>query len=690
MLGASLELGYVLFRSITLHDGVSLTNAIRWALNREIKPVHLECTQDGLFTRQGQIAPLSVVDGVKRSLAPSDVIVFSGGGYGVTSRLALSLGIYGCRIVLLGRTEVDYKQLLGSATECLGLSGKVTVSNEKLFDHVGEPQAQPISDEETSTKAERVIETIKELQSKGIDVSYYSCDVTDSTAVQSVFSKIYHEYGHIDGIVHGAGILKDSLIKSMDLDDFKKVVEPKLLGAWHLYQAVGDRPLKFFACLSSAAAIQGNPGQTNYAAGNRMMSALMIYFVHQRPDTIFKSFMLPPIEGTGMADNPEIRAIMKRAQAEYIHVDEFAELFWREIILSPPGDAWVLYMRSLPDLKTAPIRLIDQDDKGELLRVQAIVLPKDRFPLIDAVEELDLKRGFLRACRTFSTDRDLWICDHRPFLFLRYPLLSGIMVIEAMLEACRILYPTLQVIRAKDVWFFDVIECPPHTDQEVVIECSTVDRTERGVLCEAQLFTTSPNQPERIVRSRPHYKGTFVLGSTKQSHLTDDSEEIQFPKVGLMQPISRSSILAQYDLRSGMKDRYRVIESIMGLGEGMITATTIYKRSTDFLDRPNTVYQYSPYLLEALMQAVSFYMLGRGVSTNAAIIPHRVQDLVFSRPCNDGETLVIQGRMLKEDSEGLEWEVLGVDESGETIMHVKRLTFRWFSPSQTAGSHDDA
>lgn len=690
LLSASLELGYVLFRDLTVHEGIDLVKAVRWALNREIKPVHLVCNGSGLFTTEGQLAPLIRVDDVRRNLAPSDVIVFSGGGYGVTSRLARSLELYGCKIVLLGRTAINSHQMSGSEGEVQPSYGQKTVNSRKfLFDN--EPRVRATEEKwQLSPAAERVIETIADFQSRGIDVTYYSCDVADPAAVQSVFSKIYQEYGHIDGVVHGAGILKDNLIKSMDLYDFKRVIEVKLLGAWYLYEAVGEHPLKFFACLSSAASAQGNPGQSNYAAGNRMMSALMTHFLRQRPETIFKSFMLPPIEGMGMADNPEIRAIMKRAQTDYIHIDEFAELFWRELLLSQRDDACVLYMRSLPELKTAPIRLVPRDDESELLSVQGIAFPRDALPLIDSVEGLALESCSLRAFRTFSTDRDLWIDDHKPFVFLRHPLLSAIMVIEAMLEACRILYPTLEVISAKDVWFFDVIECPSHTDQEVVIECSTVSRSSGQIVCEAGLFSKPQDRSSQLAGSHPHYKGTFTLGPRKAGPLTDGMRNFEFPEANLTRPIPRSSILAQYELRSGMKDRYRVIDSIAALGEGMIRATTKYRRSKDFLDRPNAVYQYSPYLLEALMQSASFYLVGKGASTNASIIPHRVQDLVFSRGCNDGETVMIEGRVLKEDKDGLEWEARGVDENGETIMHVKNVRFRWFSLPEIVEPQDDA
>jgi NAD(P)-dependent dehydrogenase (short-subunit alcohol dehydrogenase family) len=68
--------------------------------------------------------------------------------------------------------------------------------------------------------------------------------------------------------------------------------------------------LRFFVGLSSAAAIQGNPGQANYAAANRMMSALLRTLRRKNGAIRFKALMLPPVEGAGMAEDPEVREMM--------------------------------------------------------------------------------------------------------------------------------------------------------------------------------------------------------------------------------------------------------------------------------------------------------------------------------------------------------------------------------------------
>ncbi len=49
-------------------------------------------------------------------LGPEDVVVFSGGGYGISPFLARSLVPFGCKLVFLGRSvleaDIDFRGLL--------------------------------------------------------------------------------------------------------------------------------------------------------------------------------------------------------------------------------------------------------------------------------------------------------------------------------------------------------------------------------------------------------------------------------------------------------------------------------------------------------------------------------------------------------------------------------------------------
>jgi hypothetical protein len=67
------------------------------------------------------------------------------------------------------------------------------------------------------------------------------------------------------------------MVRLQQWEGFKRVLAPKMWGAWNLHQFTEQLPLDFFVMFSSAASIMGSPGQGNYAAGNAFMDALALH-----------------------------------------------------------------------------------------------------------------------------------------------------------------------------------------------------------------------------------------------------------------------------------------------------------------------------------------------------------------------------------------------------------------------------
>ncbi|MFF0579294.1 SDR family NAD(P)-dependent oxidoreductase, partial [Streptosporangium saharense] len=103
----------------------------------------------------------------------------------------------------------------------------------------------------------------------GVDVEVVACDVTDARQVEALFA------GHaIDAVVHAAGVLDDATVENLDDERLRRVLAPKIDGAWHLHRATLNRPLRAFVLFSSVAGLLGNTGQANYAAGSTFLDAL--------------------------------------------------------------------------------------------------------------------------------------------------------------------------------------------------------------------------------------------------------------------------------------------------------------------------------------------------------------------------------------------------------------------------------
>ncbi|MCR4685619.1 MAG: gluconate 5-dehydrogenase [Lachnospiraceae bacterium] len=72
----------------------------------------------------------------------------------------------------------------------------------------------------------------------GIDAKGYVCDVTDETAVCKLVEKINAEVGPVDILVNNAGIIKRIPMTEMSAEDFRRVVDVDLTGAFIASKAV--------------------------------------------------------------------------------------------------------------------------------------------------------------------------------------------------------------------------------------------------------------------------------------------------------------------------------------------------------------------------------------------------------------------------------------------------------------------
>jgi acyl transferase domain-containing protein/acyl carrier protein len=109
--------------------------------------------------------------------------------------------------------------------------------------------------------------------SGGIRVDYQQVDVTDGSAVYSLIQRVLQQHGHLDGIIHAAGVLSDSLLLNKTPAEVEAVLAPKVIGVGHLDEASRQIPLDFFVLCSSLAAVAGNVGQSDYAAANGYLDA---------------------------------------------------------------------------------------------------------------------------------------------------------------------------------------------------------------------------------------------------------------------------------------------------------------------------------------------------------------------------------------------------------------------------------
>jgi len=657
-LSASQEHPDVQFRALEIDRDTDIRTALCDALNRGYKAVEMAHRDGKVFTLAEHSTPLrfSVVSSL--DMKPGDVVVMSGGATGISAHLARSLAPFKPCLVFLGRTH--------------------------LGDDRNTPAHPPLHPpSESFTFEDRTLEithTLADLHASGIDAAYYTCDVSDPEAVRTVMDEITRRYGSIRGIIHGAGVLRDGFLGQMTPDHFSWVTDIKFLGAWNLFQAVEKADLRFFIGLSSMAAVQGNPGQTNYAAANRMMSALIRTLRRKNGNIRFKALMLPPIEGAGMAENPDVRELMRRKGVSYIHVNELSGLFCRELFISPADDTWVMFMRTPFSVKTpgrngTPRPLPD----GALDTGTTIFNPED-FPMIEGVSMLDIRRGQIDAFRTFSRKKDLWIEDHRPLMFVKHPLVSTVMFLETFMEAARLLYPFLQVRGARQVQFLNMIQCPSGVPRPSTISCRRIDHGQQEVICEVSLAAQEISPTGRLTdRLTVHCKGQVILdGGHGNMEVSFRDFPVQSDELRT-RPMDQKNMLKWYKKQTGLKGRYRVLEDIDGAGPGVVRGHTTYRQANDFANLRTAQYQYSPYLLEAILQLAAIYCVAMMPPEQRSLIPIEIGEMRFYRKCEVGEKITLEARMRTQNAQGFSWNARGLDHQGRPIMQVSNMQMHWVS-----------
>jgi 3-oxoacyl-[acyl-carrier protein] reductase len=96
------------------------------------------------------------------------------------------------------------------------------------------------------------------------------CDVTDGAAVDAAFAVAEEAHGPVEVLVSNAGITDDTLLLRMSEEQFTRVLDANLTGAYRVAKRATKGMLRLrrgrMVFISSVVGLSGAPGQVNYAA----------------------------------------------------------------------------------------------------------------------------------------------------------------------------------------------------------------------------------------------------------------------------------------------------------------------------------------------------------------------------------------------------------------------------------------
>jgi acetoacetyl-CoA reductase len=108
------------------------------------------------------------------------------------------------------------------------------------------------------------------MEAKGAKISVHQGRVDEADDCNRVVKEVMDTFGRIDFLVNNAGITIDKTVRKMTVDDWHKVVDVNLSGAFQMTKAVLEHMIERgsgrIIMISSVIGSTGNVGQANYAA----------------------------------------------------------------------------------------------------------------------------------------------------------------------------------------------------------------------------------------------------------------------------------------------------------------------------------------------------------------------------------------------------------------------------------------
>ncbi|MBW8484788.1 type I polyketide synthase [Actinomadura parmotrematis] len=224
----------------------------------------VEVGYEGDRRRTLAVAPAALADdGRPLALGSGGVVLLTGGARGITARVALALArTTGCHVELVGRTPEP-----GAEDPALAGAADEAALRRALLDRGAGTPAEIEAEIRRTRAAREVRATLEALRGAAASVTYHAADVRDAAAVCAVIDDVYARHGRLDGVVHGAGLVEDRLVRDKDPASFDRVYRTKVDGARSLAGAVRS-DLGFFVVFGSVSGVHGNRGQADYAAAN--------------------------------------------------------------------------------------------------------------------------------------------------------------------------------------------------------------------------------------------------------------------------------------------------------------------------------------------------------------------------------------------------------------------------------------
>lgn len=239
------------------------------------------------------------------------VVLVTGGARGITAETLKHIIVPGMRLILVGRSpEPD------AASDPWCDIHDPTVLRQQLIQQF-QAQGASLTPVQIEHRLQKLLHdrTIRENLAwfrQRARVDYHAIDVRDESAMSRLLEQIYTNYGRLDAVIHGAGLIEDKLIVDKPIASFDRVYATKADSAFLLSRYLQPASLKLLVFFSSVAGRYGNRGQSDYAAANEVVNRLAWQLAQQWTTTRVVALNWGPWDTTGMASESVKRQFRDR------------------------------------------------------------------------------------------------------------------------------------------------------------------------------------------------------------------------------------------------------------------------------------------------------------------------------------------------------------------------------------------
>ena len=368
-----------------------------------------------------------LADGSGPALDASSVVLATGGGRGVTAVLAEELLTrFGCTVIALGRTDpASAPPHILAMDEAQLVQYEAQFYKEQIARGTGKKIIELKKEFKNYQSVLEVSQTVRRLSALRGRFEYINTDLTNSQSVATIVESLFHKYGRLDLVLHGAGVQVSKVLPKKSLRDFRSVVSAKLESLRHIYQACqkhGGGLSTAYHILTSAFSYMGNDGQEDYGAANETLNRLAAVMDDSSQGGHWTSVAWLGWAGIGMTRGLEYAALAAHRGLRGVTKEEGQKIF----------------SELLNGRATTPINVIIADGEIEFYKVKTVQTAAPARKNSVVVE------------REVSAETAPYVWDH---LVDGIPTMPGVFLMILIAEAALELRPNLKITAFEDAAF---------------------------------------------------------------------------------------------------------------------------------------------------------------------------------------------------------------------------------------------